>query len=345
MGNIKVKESDMDVMDPVRKRFPAQFIAAAISNLRGYRTPGSYLDEARRLGLRILPLDVNASRLAYHGKDDWIRPGLANIAGCRDAAMKVLVQEREANGPFSGLADLLERVPLHEVEAGNLILAGGLGCFDKTRPALLRELDAGFPGKGAAVLRNGRRGKAGEMPQGLTGAFGPGGERDFCLLRKCLLESELLGSALSADLRDALDIHDSARGAVQASDLYRHEGRRVRVAGIPLTQRLRREFPGAESAGFLSLGDATGDMEIGFGSRCLEPWNARECGGEPFSENLLEVTGMVRGDEGECWVEAETSRFVPWLPGFTDFGIASLRLEKGLKTFPAYAEGAGSLAA
>src|SRR5690606_3798524 len=123
---------------------------------------------------------------------------------------------REVNGPFADLKDLLGRVPLSRREAANLILAGGLGCFAKTRPELLRDLDKALPAAGMPAYS------------------GPRGKRDFCLMRKCLFESELLGCAVSADLREAVEIHSSARGAVRASELSRYAGRRIRVAGIPL---------------------------------------------------------------------------------------------------------------
>src|SRR5690606_25275133 len=283
----------MDGMIPMYTRFPARFIAAAISNGLGYHTRGFYLNEARRRGLRLLPLDVNASRLAYHGEDDWIRPGLVPVGDCRTAAMQVLVQEREANGPFADLNDLLGRVPLSRREAENLILAGGMGCFVKTRPELLRDLDRALPAAGRHAV------------------YGPLGEREFCLMRKCLHESELLGCAVSADLREAVEIHSSARGTVRASELRRFAGRRIRVAGIPLNQRPRPERPGGEAAEFLTLGDATGSLEVGFKRR--EPgWiQGASCGGEPFAERLMDVTGMVRETEGEFWVEAEEARLAP----------------------------------
>src|SRR5690606_709263 len=145
-------------MVPMYARFPARFIAAAISNGLGYHTRGFHLNEARRRGLRLLPLDVNASRLAYHGEDDWIRPGLVPVGDCRATAMQVLVREREVNGPFADLKDLLGRVPLSRREAANLILAGGLGCFAKTRPELLRDLDKALPAAGMPAY-SGPRGK------------------------------------------------------------------------------------------------------------------------------------------------------------------------------------------
>jgi hypothetical protein len=315
------REPPLQAGIPLLTRFPARFLSAAISNRHGFQTRGFYLDEARRLGLRILPLDVNASHLAYHGKDDWIRPGLWPLGGCRESAMKVLWQEREANGPYADIIDLLGRVPLHRREAESLILAGGLGCFDMTRPELLRRLDAMLPGSG------------------------PGGGGDFCLMRNCLHELDLLGCAVSADLRDAVEIHSSARGTVRASDLRRHAEAGVRVAGIPLTQRLRPAFLGGENAETLCLGDATGRLKVGFRSRALERWEWESRGREPLAGYLLEVSGVVREAEGDLWVDAEEVRLAAWSPENVDFGIASRRMAEGLNTFPAYADQAGSLAA
>ena len=65
----------------LRAHYPAEFIAAVLTNQGGYYSPFAYVSEARRMGLRVLLPDVNESRKAYWGKDKTIRVGLMQLKG------------------------------------------------------------------------------------------------------------------------------------------------------------------------------------------------------------------------------------------------------------------------
>ena len=45
----------------LKANYPAEFMAAVISNQGGYYSPFAYLSEARRMGLKVLPPDINES--------------------------------------------------------------------------------------------------------------------------------------------------------------------------------------------------------------------------------------------------------------------------------------------
>ncbi|MEO7426597.1 MAG: hypothetical protein ABI036_15515 [Fibrobacteria bacterium] len=358
----------------LKSRYPAQFLSSVISNRHGFYTRDVYLDEARRWGLKILPLDVNKSRLKYHGSGNWIRPGLIPVRDCREAALTVLVQEREAHGEYRDLVDLLQRVPLHKREAENLILAGGMGCFGLTQPELLYMLDAAyakirpaqgdlFAGSGAgfpavagdadaliAIVGPGSPAEAGRRQAGMPAGFTSAGLRDYSLMQKCMNELRMLGYVLSANLLDVVEHHMAARNAVRAADLRHHVGRRVKVLGIPVTDRLH-PVAGVGKNGedrymkFVTLGDNTGYLDVIFWPEALEKWGDTLAGQVPFSGSLLEIWGKVSEDWGTFSVEADTVRIAEWLPNQVDFAIASRRLSEGMKNYPAYAGGMESLAA
>ncbi|MDB5102891.1 MAG: dnaE [Fibrobacteres bacterium] len=369
----------------LKAHYPAQFLSSVITNQHGFYTRDVYLDEARRWGIKVLPLDVNASRLHYHGRDNWIRPGLMPVRDCREAALKVLVQEREANGPFTDLIDLLRRVPLHKREAENLILAGGMGCFNLSQPELLYLLDAAYSkirpaqadlfggfgdafgaGEGAGIgagggliasMGPGSVQEAGRRQAGMPLGFTQAGLRDYSLMQKCMNELRMLGYVLSANLLDVVEHHVLARNAVRAADLRHHVGRRVKVLGIPVTDRLH-PVAGARKEGesdrgdrsdrfmkFLTMGDNTGYLDIIFWPDALAKWGDTLAGQVPFSGNLLEVWGKVSEEWGTFSVEADAVRVAEWLPNHVDFEIASKRLREGMKNYPAYAEEVESMAA
>ena len=123
----------------LKANHPAEFMAAVISNQGGYYTPFAYLSEARRLGLTVLPPDINASVRPYTGRGGEIRVGFMQIQGLSGKATSALLAERELNGPFRGCRDFLARVRIDAADAMLLVKAG---CFDalegrERRPELL----------------------------------------------------------------------------------------------------------------------------------------------------------------------------------------------------------------
>lgn len=123
----------------LRAHYPAEFIAAVVSNQGGYYSAFAYLSEGRRMGLTILPPDINASVWAYSGSGTTVRVGLMQIKGLQEDLAKRIIAERSEHGPYRSLLDFLSRIKLDYAQAKLLIKAG---CFDSiagelTRPALL----------------------------------------------------------------------------------------------------------------------------------------------------------------------------------------------------------------
>ncbi len=123
----------------LRAHYPAEFIAAVASNQGGYYSAFAYLSEGRRMGLMILPPDINASVWVYTGSGTTVRVGLMQIKGLQEDLVKPLIAERDTNGPYRSLSDLLSRVKLNYAQAKLLIKAGCLDSIagELTKPALL----------------------------------------------------------------------------------------------------------------------------------------------------------------------------------------------------------------
>jgi error-prone DNA polymerase len=129
----------------LRAHYPAEFMAAVLSNEGGFYSTFAYLSEARRMGLAILPPDVNASDWAYTGEGDRLRIGLMQVKTIPKALAMTIMAERTQGGPYVSFQDFLRRVHLEPAHARALIRAG---CCDTlsgelTRPALLWRLYAG----------------------------------------------------------------------------------------------------------------------------------------------------------------------------------------------------------
>lgn len=126
----------------LRAHYPAEFIAAVVSNQGGYYSAFAYLSEGRRMGLTVLPPDINESVWTYTGLDKTVRVGFMQIKGLQEEMAKQLIAERHTNGPYRSLLDFVARVNPDQAQARLLIKAG---CLDSvagelTRPALLWRL-------------------------------------------------------------------------------------------------------------------------------------------------------------------------------------------------------------
>ncbi len=82
---------------------PAEFMAAVISNQGGFYSTFAYVSEARRMGLTILPPDVNASAVRWSGKEAALRVGLLSVKGLSAATAAAHRRAGAADRPYGGL--------------------------------------------------------------------------------------------------------------------------------------------------------------------------------------------------------------------------------------------------
>jgi error-prone DNA polymerase len=122
----------------LRAHYPAEFLAAVLTNQGGYYSPFAYVSEARRMGLRVLLPDLNASRRGYWGRERSIRVGLMQIKGLRAAAIDAILEERRKR-PFESVDDFLWRVDIDPSDARLLVKAGALDSVaaGATRPQMI----------------------------------------------------------------------------------------------------------------------------------------------------------------------------------------------------------------
>jgi DNA polymerase-3 subunit alpha/error-prone DNA polymerase len=109
----------------LKEYFPAEFMAAVISNQGGFYSVFAYVSEAKRMGITILAPDVTASMVSWTGRDRSMRVGLLSIKGLSANTQARIVMEREKTD-FAGLTDFLNRVRPDETDASGLIHSGAL---------------------------------------------------------------------------------------------------------------------------------------------------------------------------------------------------------------------------
>jgi error-prone DNA polymerase len=108
----------------LKAHFPAAFMAAVISNYGGYYVTQAYISEAQRLGISVLPPDVNISEKHFFSKQTTIYVGLCQIKGLTGKAQDQIINCRKKDGLFSSINDLLSRTAIDESDAEKLLIAG-----------------------------------------------------------------------------------------------------------------------------------------------------------------------------------------------------------------------------
>lgn len=135
----------------IKAYYPLEFMAALLTYEMGdTEKVVDYIDECRKLGIDVLPPDINSSDVDFttvpaagNGRGA-IRFGLAAIKGVGEKAVASLVAERTRGGPFKDLYDFCERVEPGSVNRGLLEAMIKAGAFDSTgamRRALMSVAD------------------------------------------------------------------------------------------------------------------------------------------------------------------------------------------------------------
>lgn len=126
----------------LKVHYPDEFMAAIMTcDLDNTKKIVRYVDECRRMKIKILPPDINRSKLEFDvPAKNTIGFGLAAIKGTSAQAIAPLIEERERGGPFTSFSDLARRVNLQKVGKKTLELLALTGAFDKfgiSRPKIL----------------------------------------------------------------------------------------------------------------------------------------------------------------------------------------------------------------
>lgn len=122
----------------LKAHYPAEYMAAVLShNLNDIKKITFFMDECRRMGVKVLSPDVNESNSNFTvTAENNVRFGLAAIKGVGESAVKNIIEERNANGTYKDIYDFVERVNLQTVNKKcmeSLVYAGAFDNFEYDR--------------------------------------------------------------------------------------------------------------------------------------------------------------------------------------------------------------------
>ncbi|MBI1392550.1 MAG: DNA polymerase III subunit alpha [Alphaproteobacteria bacterium] len=264
----------------LKANHPAEFLAASMSLDRVNTDKlATFVAEARRCGVDVLPPDVNASLPDFsvdHGK---IRYGLAAVKGVGEAAVQEVVSARCASGAaFADLFDLAERAPLKSLGKRSFESLARAGAFDRLgvdRAAALANADllVRYSARAEEERVDAQRGlfDAGPADGGLARPAMAGVDpmpRGDVLNEECAA----LGFYFSGHPLDEYTDELARLGASTFAEAIAagKEGREeVDVGAIVKGMRLRRSKAGKPFA-WIECSDASGDYEATAFSEVLE---------------------------------------------------------------------------
>jgi DNA polymerase-3 subunit alpha len=96
----------------LKANFPAEYMAALLTSVKGDKDKSAiYLNECRRMGISVLPPDVNESDSTFTPVGRDIRFGLSAVRNVGSNVVDAIVAARTARGKFTDFVDFLDKVP------------------------------------------------------------------------------------------------------------------------------------------------------------------------------------------------------------------------------------------
>ena len=208
----------------LKTHYPLEFMVAVINNFGGFYRTWVYVHEAKREGGSIQLPCVNKSNYKTTIYDSDIYLGFIHILSLEERLAMMVEENRNAEGPYSGLNDFVMRLNPGLEQVVLLIRTGAFRFTGKKKSVLLWE---------AHMLMNKTK------PEPMRRLF-PTPSRSFSLpdleydrLDDAYDEIELLGFPVSMSWFDMLQT--SFRGEIKAREMSRYTGKKVRMAGHLVT--------------------------------------------------------------------------------------------------------------
>jgi len=125
----------------LKANYPTEYMAALLSSVKDDKDKSAlYLNECRRMGIKVLPPDVNESDAEYTPRGKDIRFGLAAVRNVGENVVASIVRNRDAKGRYTSFGDFLAKVDslvCNKKTIESLIKAGAFDSLGHTRKGLM----------------------------------------------------------------------------------------------------------------------------------------------------------------------------------------------------------------
>nr|WP_308201074.1 DNA polymerase III subunit alpha [Agromyces mediolanus] len=262
----------------LKAHYPAEYMAALLTSVGDARDKlALYLNECRRMGIKVLPPDVNESIGFFAAVGDDIRFGLGAVRNVGFNVVDAIRAARDEKGRFESFHDFLKKSPLQVANkrtVESLIKAGAFDSLGDTRRALVETHESAVDGA-VATKRVEATGQAGFNFDDLFDE----GERsevasqvpprpEWPKSTKLAFEREMLGLYVSdhplAGLEVPLAKHASTTIADLVSSEHTQDGDTVVVAGLVTSVQHRIAKSSGNQYGMIQVEDFSGEITVMF---------------------------------------------------------------------------------
>ena len=282
--------------------YPAEFMAALMSST--VNDAPKYIAECSRMGIKVLPPDVNISERDFSVREGKVVFGLLAIKNLGINIIEAIIRNRRENGPFKSFSDFCRRLhgrELNKKGLESLIKSGALDCFGNTRASMLscyEKLLSGIAGDSRSNI---------EGQMGLFDNAEQNGEYykmpDLPELSKAELlkmEKETTGIYISGHPVLKYQGIKKSAGITDIENLVsgqekNHDGKRVKLLGV-ISEVRKKTTRNNDQMAYLTLEDTSSNVEI-----LVFPKTLRE-----YSHLVFEGSTVVMGGRISLREERET---------------------------------------
>ena len=257
---------------------PKEYMAALLTSVLGQNSKvAEYIDQAKELGVTVLPPDINESNADFTVAGDNIRFGLGSVKNVGVGLIEKLVEERRANGPFRDFYDFCGRMSGYDLNKRvleNLIRCGAFDSLGAYRSQLLAVYESVLDSESSTQKRNleGQIDLFAEFVQdSAPPAAGLPDIPEFSRKELLNMERETCGLYLSGHPMEELKplaakVHAVPIGRLlqaveEGSDELLRDGQYVTLAGVVMTMKVKLTKKQTQMA-YVTLEDTTGSLEL-----------------------------------------------------------------------------------
>lgn len=288
----------------LKANYPAQYMAALLTtNATNPDKLAIYITECKRMGIPVLVPDVNTSGPRFTATKKGIRVGLLGVRNVGDGPAQAVIDERNANGPYTSLLNFLERLAgtVGKRPTEMLIDAGGFDAINSDRaslaatlPEVIEHMNKARAKARALTKKNGQETKPDYSQVALLAPQ----TQPISPLQRLAREKHALGMYISGHPLDNVmglvnEIRDTEIVNLLAADSD-WDGRRITLAGVITAVEQKTARASGNLWARIELDDATGTIELPVFNRVYG--TARPLL-EPNSQVVIE--GRVRWEEDE----------------------------------------------
>ena len=289
-------------------KYPKEYYASLITSVLG--NVGKiieYIEECEKLGIKVLPPDVNHSDVNFSVEENSVRFGLLALKNVGRNFISAIVNERMQNGQFKDFDDFLYRLKgsdMNKRQLEALIKGGVFDSFGKTRLQLFAVYEDALNAM-QRISKSTQNGQldimqflsAEEVEETIPKIDYPE-PIEFDIKDKLLYEREILGMCFSGHILDSYSKHLNELSPSKLAEILNNpdikDRTSVNVAGL-VVQKTVKKTKNDENMAFVKLADSCGEIEL-----VVFPKAYLKYSDQINTDNVIFVTGQISlSDEQE----------------------------------------------